>query len=140
MRLTFTTAGESHGKGLVAIVEGLPAGLPVSAGAVNRDLARRMRQFANDLCVPRGIHIGFTASEADDVRLGDELRRHVYLVFKEAINNAVRHSDCSRSRRKRRNLCIGGGEVSCGPTRGSRSRAAPTQRPSGFSSGYLCQS
>ncbi len=45
MRLKFTTAGESHGKGLVAIVEGLPAGLPVSAEAVNRDLARRMQGY-----------------------------------------------------------------------------------------------
>ncbi len=42
VHLRFTTAGESHGKGLVAIVEGLPAGLPVSAEWVDRDLARRM--------------------------------------------------------------------------------------------------
>ena len=39
MHLRFTTAGESHGKALVAIVEGLPAGLPVSADWVDRDLA-----------------------------------------------------------------------------------------------------
>ena len=31
MHLRFTTAGESHGKAFVAIVEGLPAGLPVTA-------------------------------------------------------------------------------------------------------------
>ena len=30
MRLRFTTAGESHGRGLVALVEGLPAGLPIT--------------------------------------------------------------------------------------------------------------
>ena len=29
MHLRFTTAGESHGKGLVVIVEGIPAGLPI---------------------------------------------------------------------------------------------------------------
>jgi chorismate synthase len=40
--LRFSTAGESHGKALVAIVEGLPAGLPVSADWVDRELARRM--------------------------------------------------------------------------------------------------
>ena len=45
MHLRFTTAGESHGKGFVAIVEGLPAGLPVSAEAVDRDLARRMQGY-----------------------------------------------------------------------------------------------
>jgi chorismate synthase len=45
MHLRFTTAGESHGKALVTIVEGLPAGLPVSAAAVERDLARRMQGY-----------------------------------------------------------------------------------------------
>jgi chorismate synthase len=45
MHLRFTTAGESHGKAFVAIVEGLPAGLPVAADAVDRDLARRMQGY-----------------------------------------------------------------------------------------------
>ncbi len=45
MRLRFTTAGESHGKALITIVEGLPAGLPVSAAAVDRELARRMQGY-----------------------------------------------------------------------------------------------
>ncbi|HEX5386976.1 MAG TPA: chorismate synthase [Gemmatimonadales bacterium] len=45
MHLRFTTAGESHGKALVAIVEGLPAGLPITADAVDRDLARRMMGY-----------------------------------------------------------------------------------------------
>jgi chorismate synthase len=40
-RLRFTTAGESHGPGLVAIVEGLPAGLEVAAEDIDTDLARR---------------------------------------------------------------------------------------------------
>jgi chorismate synthase len=42
LRLKFVTAGESHGKGLVAVVEGLPAGLPVTADWVDQDLGRRM--------------------------------------------------------------------------------------------------
>src|ERR671919_874112 len=37
----FTTAGESHGPGLVAIVEGLPAGLGLERAALDRDMARR---------------------------------------------------------------------------------------------------
>ncbi|HET8836578.1 MAG TPA: chorismate synthase [Gemmatimonadales bacterium] len=45
MHLRFSTAGESHGKALVALVEGLPAGLPVSAEAVDRDLRRRMQGY-----------------------------------------------------------------------------------------------
>ena len=43
--LRFLTAGESHGPCLVAIVEGLPAGLEVDVEAINRDLARRQSGY-----------------------------------------------------------------------------------------------
>jgi chorismate synthase len=42
MPLRYLTAGESHGPGLTAIVEGFPAGVPVDIEAINRDLRRRM--------------------------------------------------------------------------------------------------
>ena len=45
MHFRFTTAGESHGKALVTIVEGVPAGLPLDAAWVNHDLARRMQGY-----------------------------------------------------------------------------------------------
>jgi len=41
MAFRFTTAGESHGPGLVAVVEGLPAGLELDREALDRDMARR---------------------------------------------------------------------------------------------------
>jgi chorismate synthase len=41
MSFRFVTAGESHGPGLTAIVEGLPAGLELRPEAIDRDLARR---------------------------------------------------------------------------------------------------
>ena len=41
MGLRFVTAGESHGPGLTAIVEGLPAGLKLDRAALDRDMARR---------------------------------------------------------------------------------------------------
>jgi chorismate synthase len=41
MGIRFTTAGESHGPGLVAIVEGMPAGLELDREALDRDMARR---------------------------------------------------------------------------------------------------
>jgi chorismate synthase len=43
--LRFLTAGESHGQGLVVIIEGLPAGLPVTVEAVQGELARRRLGF-----------------------------------------------------------------------------------------------
>src|SRR5579872_1575305 len=41
----YLTAGESHGKGLMAIVHGLPAGLALTADDINEDLARRQKGF-----------------------------------------------------------------------------------------------
>ncbi|HYN84808.1 MAG TPA: chorismate synthase [Pyrinomonadaceae bacterium] len=41
----FTTAGESHGRALVAVVEGVPAGLRVEADGINRELARRQHGY-----------------------------------------------------------------------------------------------
>lgn len=41
MHLRFTTAGESHGPGLVAMIEGVPAGIELAPEDLNDDLARR---------------------------------------------------------------------------------------------------
>ncbi len=45
MRFAFSTAGESHGPAEVALVHGVPAGLGLVAGDVNRDLARRQQGY-----------------------------------------------------------------------------------------------
>jgi chorismate synthase len=45
MFFTFTTAGESHGKALVAIIEGLPANLTVDIAAINHELWRRQQGY-----------------------------------------------------------------------------------------------
>jgi len=56
--LRFLTAGESHGRTLVVIVDGLPAGLPVDAGALTRDLRRRQRGYG------RGRRMAIESDEA----------------------------------------------------------------------------
>ena len=43
--LRFETAGESHGECLVAILTGLPAGVPISLDAINRELWRRQQGY-----------------------------------------------------------------------------------------------
>jgi len=59
-------------------------------------LAQRMRRLANDLLRARNIRFHFLHPDADDhMRLGAELRREVVLIFKEVLNNIVRHADCS---------------------------------------------
>ncbi len=45
--IRFLTAGESHGPQLTAIVEGLPAGLPLDMDALNRQLARRQKGYGS---------------------------------------------------------------------------------------------
>src|SRR3954449_13072633 len=45
MALELTTAGESHGPALVAIVSGLPAGLVLDKSAIDADLARRQQGY-----------------------------------------------------------------------------------------------
>ncbi|HEV7699553.1 MAG TPA: chorismate synthase [Pyrinomonadaceae bacterium] len=45
MHFKFTTAGESHGKGLVAIVEGVPAGLAIDTASIDRELWRRQQGY-----------------------------------------------------------------------------------------------
>jgi len=58
-RLTFASAGESHGRGLVAVLSGLPAGLGVDPGAVMEELRRRQRGYG------RGGRMAIEADEAD---------------------------------------------------------------------------
>jgi chorismate synthase len=45
MHFKFTTAGESHGKALIAIVEGVPAGLAIDIEQINRELWRRQQGY-----------------------------------------------------------------------------------------------
>jgi chorismate synthase len=45
VRFGFSTAGESHGPAEVALVHGVPAGLGLVAGDINRDLARRQKGY-----------------------------------------------------------------------------------------------
>ena len=59
--LRFLTAGESHGPALVAIVEGLPAGLPITVDDLTGELARRRLGFG------RGPRMRFELDELEIV-------------------------------------------------------------------------
>ena len=47
MPIRFFTAGESHGPGLTAILEGMPAGLPLTGEDINIDLRRRQKGYGS---------------------------------------------------------------------------------------------
>jgi signal transduction histidine kinase len=60
------------------------------------DLTRRMRQHADELFTLRGITLRFQAPGSGETRrLGVDVRRDLLLIFKEAVNNAARHSGCT---------------------------------------------
>jgi chorismate synthase len=76
--IRFTTAGESHGPALVAIVEGVPAGLRLAVTDVNRDLARRMQGYG------RGARMKIEADAArivSGVRAGETLGSPISLMI-----------------------------------------------------------
>jgi PAS domain S-box-containing protein len=55
----------------------------------------RMEEFATEVIEARGISLHLVVPEAQGpVIVPMQLRRYVYLIFKEAINNVVTHSDC----------------------------------------------
>lgn len=61
------------------------------------DLTRRMRQHAEEILEQSEIGLEFNATAPErDLKLDADSRRNIYLVFKEAVNNIVRHSDARR--------------------------------------------
>ncbi len=79
MTFRFLTAGESHGPMLGVILEGLPAGIPVSAEAIAVDLARRQRGYG------RGARMSIEQDRAEisaGVRHGRTLGSPVLLLVR----------------------------------------------------------
>ncbi len=61
-----------------------------------KNVIARVRQFASDVLDAKGIRWDFqTPPEPEKVKLTPEQRRHVFLIFKEAFHNIMRHADCT---------------------------------------------
>ena len=78
--LRVLTAGESHGPELVAIMEGLPSGVPVSLDAIRADLARRklgygrgsrMKFEEDELNLSGGVRHGLSLGSPIALRIGN---------------------------------------------------------------------
>jgi ligand-binding sensor domain-containing protein/signal transduction histidine kinase len=60
------------------------------------NLEHRMRRFATDVLTARNINLEFQATGIQpDLRIGADVRRQLFLIFKEAVNNIARHSGAS---------------------------------------------
>jgi chorismate synthase len=100
--LRWLTAGESHGPELIAIIEGLPAGVPVSFDAIRADLARRKlgygrgarMKFEQDaLELSGGVRHGFSLGAPIAVRIGNtEWPKWVDVMSPEPVDPAVLES------------------------------------------------
>lgn len=61
------------------------------------EITRKMREHAEETFVPKNVTVKFNAPiDGEKLKLPMELRREIYLIFKEAINNAAKHSACSQ--------------------------------------------
>jgi ligand-binding sensor domain-containing protein len=56
------------------------------------DLRQRMRRFGTDVLSARNVEMHWPSGSGRDLELNTELRRQVYLIFKESINNIARHA------------------------------------------------
>jgi hypothetical protein len=100
---------------LAEISRGLASSMGDIVWAVNpqrdrgADLVQRMRRFGEDLL--SGRNIAFDCVAADDVLsapIPADVRREVYLIFKESVNNIARHANCRRASAQ---LAIAAGEL-----------------------------
>ncbi|WP_426738058.1 chorismate synthase [Plantibacter sp. 2H11-2] len=78
--LRWLTAGESHGPELIAVLEGLPSGVPISMDGVRADLARRklgygrgsrMKFEEDELNLSGGVRHGFSMGSPIAIRIGN---------------------------------------------------------------------
>ncbi len=61
-----------------------------------RDLVRRMRRHAEELFTSRDLGLTFNApAQEQHLKLSVDVRRDLFLIFKEAVNNTARHSRCT---------------------------------------------
>jgi signal transduction histidine kinase/streptogramin lyase len=62
-----------------------------------RDVVRRMRDHAEEVFEARDVALTLNLpDDGESTKLGVNVRRDLYLIFKEAVNNAARHSSCTR--------------------------------------------
>lgn len=93
--LTYFTAGESHGRGLLAVVDGLPYGTPFDADPINAELARRQGGYG------RGARMKIetdTIEVLSGVRKGRTIGSPVSLLIGNKVSNTEDLTDLTKLR------------------------------------------
>jgi chorismate synthase len=105
LTIRFTTAGESHGKALIAVLEGCPAGLPLLASDVDSQLVRRQQGYG------RGRRMQIEQDHAEflsGVRAGETLGSPIAMLipnrdwknWEEIMDSAPRPEDAAEGRKR----------------------------------------
>jgi chorismate synthase len=102
----FTTAGESHGPALIAVLEGIPAGLPLSTEYIDSQLARRQQgygrgrrmQIENDQVELLG---GVRAGETIGSPIAMLIRNRDWKSWQDIMNPALNEGETSGALRRR---------------------------------------
>jgi signal transduction histidine kinase len=55
-------------------------------------LVQRMERYLYELCTHQNVECDMQAGELDNLRLNMNQRKNLYLIFKEAVNNAIKYS------------------------------------------------
>jgi chorismate synthase len=94
--IRWLTAGESHGPELIAVLEGMPAGVPLSLAQIRADLARRklgygrgarMKFEEDELTISSGVRFGLTMGSPIALRIGNtEWPRWVDVMSPEPVD------------------------------------------------------
>ena len=114
--IRFSTAGESHGEALIALVSGLPAGVPVDLDFVNRELWRRQQGYG------RG---GRMKIETDQAHVLSGVRHG------KTIGSPGRHRDCESRLEELAGEAARRSGRSCASTSAVASPRPGTRRPGG---------
>ena len=59
-------------------------------------LKYRMERFVNEICNSRNIDCSFSADDLNELKLSMKQKKNTYLIFKEAVNNAVKYSETKK--------------------------------------------
>ena len=62
-----------------------------------RETISKIQEFAIEILESKGIDLHFTISPGLEEKLSPDQRRHIYLIFKEAINNAAKYSEAKKA-------------------------------------------
>jgi len=59
-------------------------------------LKYRMERFVTDICNSQNIQCNFSAEDLNEVKLSMKQKKNMYLIFKEAVNNAIKYSQTKK--------------------------------------------